>query len=63
VKDRCGFVSFRQKHRLSLRGVALVAVLAVPLALYSAAQMENHILIWGLVGLMAVAMALAVWAG
>lgn len=63
MKEQSRPVSFRQKHRLSLQGVALVVVLAVPAALNTAAQMENHALIWGLVGLMAVAMALAVWAG
>ena len=63
MKEQSRPVSFRQKYRLSLRGVALVVVLAVPAALYAAAKMEDHALIWGLVGLMAVAMALAVWAG
>ena len=56
-------VSFRQRHRLALLGVVLVVVLSAPVGLYGAAQAGNRLLLWGLVAVMAGAMALAVWAG
>jgi uncharacterized membrane protein YhfC len=56
-------VSFRTRRLLALRAVALIAVLVAPAALYKAAQVENGPLMWGVIALMAAAMALAVWVG
>ena len=63
MKGRKNRISFRQRHRLALRGVALVVMLSAPVALYGAAQAGTCPLLWGLVAVMTVAMALAVWAG
>ena len=52
----------RQRKRL-LQGVILLCVLGTPLALYAAARAGNHPLLWGLVAIVAGAMALAMWVG
>lgn len=54
---------FRQKHRMALRGAALVVVLTVPVVLNHVARSGNQAGLWGLIAVMAAGMALVVWAG
>jgi len=56
-------IPFRRRHALPLRGIALAVVLSVPVAMYYAAQVGNQPLLWGLIGIMVLAMALAIWVG
>ena len=56
-------IPFSQKHRMALRGAALVVVLTVPVALNHAARSGNQAGLWGLIAVMAAGMALVVWAG
>lgn len=55
--------SFRQRHRLALQVSALIAVLSAPGAMYSAAQAANRPVLWMIVGVVALAMLVAAWAG
>ena len=55
--------SFRRRHTLAFRGGVLVVVLSVPVILNNAARAGNHPLMWGMTGVMVLAMAVAIWAG
>lgn len=63
MKNQKNHPPLKQRYVLPLRGTALVVVLSVPLALYKAAQAGNHPVLWGLLGVMVLAMVLAIWAG
>ena len=55
--------SFRQRHTLAVRGGVLAVVLSAPVILNNAARAGNHPLMWGMMGIMVLAMVVAIWAG
>ncbi len=58
-----GLAAWRKRHRFAIQSGVLAASLALPFALYAALQAGRPALAAVLFGVLALAMAVAAWAG